>query len=111
MTRAPRTPVSPLRLEADEALAGLDWARVFGRVAPVEVEIGIGKGRFLLAAAEARPEVDHLGVEWANEFLRIAETRAEKRGLENLRFVRVDAKDLADALAKAIDPPVSGSDA
>jgi tRNA (guanine-N7-)-methyltransferase len=90
---------APLRLDPERVLDGLVWSEVFGRTAPVEVEVGIGKGRFLLAAAAARPEVDHLGIEWANEYLRIAETRAAKRGLHNLRFVRVDAKDL---VARAI---------
>ena len=89
----------PLRLDPERALAGLVWSEVFGRVAPVEVEVGIGKGRFLLAAAASRPDVDHLGIEWANEYLRIAETRAGKRGLRNVRFVRADAKDL---VARAI---------
>ena len=88
-----------LRLDPDRALAGLDWLEIFGRTGPVEIEIGIGKGRFLLAAAAARPDVLHLGVEWANEYLRIAETRAAKRGLDNVRFVRVDAKLL---VARAI---------
>ena len=86
--------ISPLRLDADRALARLDWAEVFGRSGRVEVEIGIGKGRFLLAAAQARPEILHFGVEWANEYLRIAEERAEKRALENVRFVRADAGEL-----------------
>ena len=91
--------LASLRLDPERALAGLIWSEVFGRVAPVEVEVGIGKGRFLLTAAAARPEVDHLGIEWANEYLRIAETRAGKRGLRNVRFVRVDAKLL---VARAI---------
>ena len=86
-------PASPLRVDPETALASLDWREVFGREGRIEVEIGIGKGRFLLAAAEGRPEVLHFGVEWANEFLRIAEARAEKRGLENVRFARVDAGD------------------
>ena len=75
-------------------MLGLDWERTFGRLGPVEVEIGVGKGRFLLAAAAARPEVDLLGVEWANEYLRIAEERAAKRGLSNVRFVRADAREV-----------------
>jgi tRNA (guanine-N7-)-methyltransferase len=82
---------SPLRLDA---AAGLDWPAIFGREGRVEVEVGIGKGRFLLAIAEARPDVLHLGIEWSNEYLRIAETRAERAGLENVRFVRTDAGDL-----------------
>jgi tRNA (guanine-N7-)-methyltransferase len=83
-----------LRLDPVRSVAGIDWVEVFGSDARVEVEIGIGKGRFLLAIASARPEVHYLGVEWANEFLRIAEARALKRGLRNVRFVRVDARDL-----------------
>jgi tRNA (guanine-N7-)-methyltransferase len=91
--------VAPLRLDPVRAMDGLVWTDVFGRSGPVEIEVGIGKGRFLLAAAAARPDVVHLGIEWANEYLRIAETRAGKRGLRNVRFVRVDAKDL---VARAI---------
>ena len=87
-------PASPFRVDPETAVERLVWPKVFGREGRVEVEIGIGKGRFLLACAEKRPEVLHFGVEWANEFLRIAEARAEKRGLENVRFARVDAGDL-----------------
>jgi tRNA (guanine-N7-)-methyltransferase len=93
------TAAPSLRLDPDRSLGGLTWEEVFGRVRPVEVEVGIGKGRFLLSIAALRPEVDHLGIEWANEYLRIAETRAAKRGLRNVRFVRADAKAL---VARAI---------
>jgi tRNA (guanine-N7-)-methyltransferase len=85
---------SPLRLEPVTAVDALDWRRVFGRDGRVEIEIGIGKGRFLLAVAAARPEVLHFGIEWSNEYLRIVETRAERGGLDNVRFIRADASDL-----------------
>jgi tRNA (guanine-N7-)-methyltransferase len=62
----------------------------------IEVEIGIGKGRFLLAAAEARPDVMHFGIEWAARYLRIAEMRAARQGLTNIRFARVDARELVE---------------
>jgi len=90
--RLPST--SPLRLDPDTSVEGFTWRSVFGREGRVEVEIGIGKGRFLLACAAARPEVLHLGVEWSNEYLRLVETRAERLGLDNVRFVRADATDL-----------------
>jgi len=86
--------VSPLRLDSEVGVETLDWRRVFGREGRVEVEIGIGKGRFLLTAAAARPEVSHLGIEWSNEYLRLVETRAERGHLNNVRFVRADASDL-----------------
>jgi tRNA (guanine-N7-)-methyltransferase len=85
-----------LRLDPERILEALDWREVFAGGGPVEVEIGIGKGRFLLAAAEARPEARFLGVEWANKYLRIAEARAHKRGLTNVRFARVDARELVE---------------
>jgi tRNA (guanine-N7-)-methyltransferase len=84
-----------LRLDPVRALAApLDWRETFGADRPVEIEVGIGKGRFLLQAATARPDVSYLGVEWANKYLRIAEARALKRGLGNVRFLRVDAREL-----------------
>jgi tRNA (guanine-N7-)-methyltransferase len=85
---------SPLRFDSEVGVESLDWRRVFGREGRVEVEIGIGKGRFLLAAASARPDVLHFGVEWSNEYLRLVETRAERARLDNVRFVRADATDL-----------------
>lgn len=85
---------SEFRLDPERSVEGLDWAEVFGGPGPVEVEIGIGKGRFLLSAAELRPEIRMLGVEWSNHYLRIAESRAVRRGLTNVRFIRVDAREL-----------------
>ncbi len=85
---------SPLRLNPEVGVEQLDWRQVFGREGRVEVEIGIGKGRFLLACATARPEVLHLGIEWSNEYLRVVETRAERGNLDNVRFVRADATDV-----------------
>jgi tRNA (guanine-N7-)-methyltransferase len=91
-----------LRLPPESAVQPLDWRGVFSREGPVEVEVGIGKGRFLLAAAAARPDVLHLGVEWANKYLRVAEDRALKRGMSNVRFLRADARDLVHrAIASA----------
>ena len=94
MPRNVKIEAPELRLDPHQLLESVDWKRIFGRPGPVEIEIGIGKGRFLLAAAATRPEVLHLGIEWANKYLRIAEVRAAKRGLENVRFVRVDAREL-----------------
>ena len=91
-----KTEAPELRLHPERSLEALEWRAIFGEPGPVEVEIGIGKGRFLLAAAEARPDTHFLGVEWANKYLRIAESRAHKRGLTNVRFARVDARELVE---------------
>ncbi len=87
-----------LRIDVELPLDPIDWKSLFGAEGRVEVEIGIGKGRFILASATARSDVHHFGVEWANRYLRVAETRAVRRGLENVRFARIDVRDLMPAI-------------
>ena len=75
-----------------EDLGGqLDFARIFGRAGPVHMEIGSGKGTFLVAQAKAQPEVDFLGIEWARRFYRHAVDRIGRWDLHNVRIVRADA--------------------
>jgi tRNA (guanine-N7-)-methyltransferase len=56
-----------------------------------ELEIGCGKGGFLLARAKARPDVRLLGIEWANKFFKFAADRMSRWGLTNVRVMRTDA--------------------
>ena len=74
----------------------LRWAEVFGYEKPVEIEIGIGKGRFLIDAALRREDVNYVGVEWAMKYVRMAHARCVRRGLSNVRFVRVDAREFVE---------------
>jgi tRNA (guanine-N7-)-methyltransferase len=68
-----------------------DFAAIFGNGNPVELEIGCGKGRFLMTEAQARPGVNFLGIEWAAKFARLCAHRASAMGLSNIRFLRDDA--------------------
>ncbi len=77
--------------EAEDA-GPVDFAALFGRQAPVEMEIGVGKGRFLLAAAGAHRDRDYFGLEIEPEYAAIARLRAEGAGLTNVRFERLDGK-------------------
>ena len=72
----------------------LNFTSTFGNTRPVEIEIGTGKGTFLLARAEARPELNFLGVEWANAYCRYAADRFRRAGLTNVRMLRADAGEL-----------------
>jgi len=69
----------------------VDLAAVFGNDRPVEVEVGTGKGTFLLARAAGRPELNFLGIEWANAYCHYAADRFRRAGLENARMLRADA--------------------
>lgn len=64
---------------------------LFGRQAPLEVEIGSGKGLFLLGAAAAEPAHDFLGIEVAGKYARYAAGRLARRGLNNARLLTGDA--------------------
>jgi len=72
----------------------LAWPELFGRSAPTEVEIGSGKGRFLLELAAERPDVNFLAVERAAKYHTLVCHRAARRGLVNVRLLRTTAEDL-----------------
>ncbi|MBK8598053.1 MAG: tRNA (guanosine(46)-N7)-methyltransferase TrmB [Holophagales bacterium] len=88
----PPPPRTSLPGEPPGTSTPVDWAGFFGRVAPVEVEIGSGRGRFLTDEAAARPDTSFLGAEIELEYTRIGQTRAEKMGLTNVRFARLDGR-------------------
>lgn len=72
----------------------LDLAAVFGRVAPLVLDLGCGNGRFLLGSAVWRPTCDHLGIDVLPVVVRYATRRGNQRGLTNLRFAVVDGLQL-----------------
>ena len=64
----------------------LNWQELFGRTAPVVLDLGCGNGRFLIGSAWARRDHDHLGVDTLPVVIRYARKRGNQRGLSNLRF-------------------------
>jgi tRNA (guanine-N7-)-methyltransferase len=72
----------------------IDFVRLFGRPAPVHIEIGCGKGTFLLNQARNNPEVNFLGIEWARKYYRFAVDRIGRWALTNVRIIRTDAAHL-----------------
>src|SRR5437588_8243661 len=70
----------------------LDLAALFGRRAPLIVDLGCGNGRFLIGSALRRREFDHIGIDILPMVLRYATRRGNQRGLGNLRFAAIDAQ-------------------
>ena len=87
--------------DSDDLETFLSWDEVFGNGNPVQVEIGIGKGRFLIESSQRFPAVNFLGIERASKYLRIARDRSLKRELGNVRFVRTDAKEFVEFFVPA----------
>ncbi len=70
----------------------MDFAVVFGNARPVEVEIGMGKGTFLLARSRARPEINFLGIDYAGAYCHYAADRFHRHGITNVRILHTDAQ-------------------
>jgi tRNA (guanine-N7-)-methyltransferase len=69
------------------------WAELFGTDHPVEIEVGFGKGLFLVTSAQSHPEINYVGVEIERKYQLYAATRMAKRSLRNVRLACADARD------------------
>jgi tRNA (guanine-N7-)-methyltransferase len=69
----------------------LDLNQLFGNSNPVILEIGSGKGRFLISSAMERPDRNYIGVEKSLHYHRVLRERVAKRGLTNVRLINHDA--------------------
>ena len=69
----------------------LDLHALFGNANPVILEIGSGKGRFLLSTAMERPDVNLIGIEKSLHYHRVIRDRFLKRDLHNVRLINHDA--------------------
>lgn len=70
----------------------IDWAALFGNPNPVEVEVGSGKGLFLVTAATAHPDRNFLGIEIVRKYQLYMTTRLAVRNLPNAKSCCADAK-------------------
>jgi tRNA (guanine-N7-)-methyltransferase len=91
--RSNRSDTAGVLLEDSFATAPgrINFAELFGNSRPVEIEIGTGKGTFLMARAAARPEVNFLGIEWAKAYAVYAANRLRRAHLTNARILAADA--------------------
>jgi len=78
-----------------------DWSTIFGRDAPLLLEIGIGNGEFLVWLAKRHPNANCLGAEIARKFLLKARNRIRKEGLTNVRLLPMEG---SQALSRLFAP-------
>lgn len=72
------------------------WHEVFGNDHPIHIEIGMGKGRFMMDLAAANPGIDYVGIEKYSTVLLRAVQKMEMQELANLRLVRMEAEELCE---------------
>lgn len=89
---------SPYVVQEPERKKG-GWYQVFENQNPIEIEVGMGKGKFIMELAAKNPQINYIGIErYPSVLLRGLQKRAELE-LSNICFICVDAKDLADIFA------------
>ena len=74
--------------EGEEAF---DWNQLFGNSRPVEIEIGCGRGMFIIKRALENPQINFLGIEKSARFFRMLAERVKKSGAHNIRLLRTEA--------------------
>lgn len=70
------------------------WFKVFSNNNPIHIEIGMGKGKFILELARKNPNINYIGIEKFSSVLYRAIERATEYELENVYFIRMDAIEL-----------------
>lgn len=73
-----------------------NWKEIFGNNNPIHIEIGMGKGRFLMDMAKLYPSVNYIGIEKYSSVLLRAIQKMEEYPLANVRFVRMDAETIGN---------------
>ncbi|MGN0485372.1 MAG: tRNA (guanosine(46)-N7)-methyltransferase TrmB [Lachnospiraceae bacterium] len=76
-----------------------NWDRCFHRHAPLHLEIGMGKGQFLMELARQNPQINFIGIERYASVLLRALQKMEEEPLDNLRFLCINAEYLPDYFA------------
>ena len=83
----------------DETAMKGQWRSVFGNENPIHVEIGMGKGRFIVDMARINPGINFIGIEKYSSVLVRAVEKQEEVQLPNLKFIRMDAEYICDVFA------------
>lgn len=90
---------SPYVIQQPEAKKGR-WNEVFGNNHPIKIEVGMGKGKFIMELAQRNPHINYIGIErYSSVLLRGLQKRGELE-LSNIFFMCVDAKELGNIFEK-----------
>ena len=71
------------------------WQQIFGNDHPIRIEVGMGKGQFILEQASRNPDVNFVGIEKYSTVLLKAIRKREQMELSNINFLCEDARELA----------------
>ena len=91
---------SPYCVQDAASLAG-NWQSIFPQKQPLHIEIGMGKGQFIMELARQNPDINYLGIEkYSSVLVRAIEKREQEEGMTNLYFIRMDAEYIENVFAE-----------
>lgn len=88
-------------IHEEETRAG-SWHEIFENDHPIHIEIGMGKGKFIMALAKSNPDINYVGIEkYSSVLIRALEKMdQEEEPLQNLCFIRMDAENITKVFAE-----------
>jgi tRNA (guanine-N7-)-methyltransferase len=92
MPRTKPPDLSPWFVPLDDIEGTINWTEFFGNDNPVEIDVGSGRGLFLVHSAEANPDINYLGIEIDYREGRRSARRLRKREFPNARVIGGDAR-------------------
>ena len=95
---------SPFVVHDEESMKG-KWREFFGNDNPIHIEIGMGKGTFIMESAKRNPDINYIGIEkYSSVLLRAIEKREQEQEqgneIPNLIFIRMDAEYIENVFDK-----------
>ena len=79
------------------------WNNIFNSNNPIEIEIGMGKGDFIIGMAKQNPNVNYIGIEMYDSVIVRAVQKLEEEKIDNLKLIRMDANEIDKVFDKEID--------
>lgn len=80
-----------------------NWQKLFDNEYPIYIEIGMGKGDFILENAKRYPNINFIGIEKYDSIMALAIKKIDKESLPNLKLIRMDATSILEVFNHEID--------
>ncbi len=77
------------------------WQQAFNNSNPIHIEIGSGKGKFIIENAKRNPHINYIGIEKQDSILALALKKIDQN-ISNLLFLRLDASNIEDVFDREI---------
>lgn len=77
------------------------WCELFGNSHKIQIEIGMGKGRFIMDMARSHPDINYVGIEKYSSVLLRGIQKMEAEPLPNLYFIRMEAEEIMEVFGHA----------